>query len=92
MATVTAEHLHEKLTKELQATFVQASDLSDGCGQKFSVIIVSPVFEGKSLLERQRAVNTCLAEEMSQIHALQMKTWTISQYEQKKAAQESQEN
>jgi hypothetical protein len=34
-------------------------------------------------LERQRSVNDCLKEEMTRIHALQMKTWTRAQYEQK---------
>lgn len=38
---------------------------------------------GQGLLERQRRVNECLQEEMTRIHALQMKTWTPAQYEQK---------
>jgi stress-induced morphogen len=38
---------------------------------------------GQSLLERQRRVNECLKEEMTRIHALQMKTWTPAQYAQK---------
>lgn len=29
-------------------------DESDGCGAKFSVTIVSTIFEGKSLLQRHR--------------------------------------
>lgn len=29
-------------------------DESDGCGAKFSVTIVSSIFEGKSLLQRHR--------------------------------------
>jgi stress-induced morphogen len=62
---------------------VEAVDLSDGCGSKFSVIVVHDGFEGKCLLDRQRSVNDCLKEEMKQIHALQMKTWTRVQYEQK---------
>ncbi|GLD96793.1 hypothetical protein PINS_up005476 [Pythium insidiosum] len=71
------------MAQELGATFVEAVDLSDGCGQKFSVIVVHDGFEGLSLLDRQRRVNECLKEEMTRIHALQMKTWTASQYEQK---------
>lgn len=38
---------------------------------------------GQSLLERQRRVNDVLKVEMTRIHALQMKTWTRAQYEQK---------
>ena len=41
---------------------------------------------GVALLARQRAVNECLAEEMPNIHAFTMKTWTPSQYEKKKAS------
>jgi stress-induced morphogen len=37
----------------------------------FSVVVVSPVFAGKSRLERHRMVNEVLAEELSgKVHAL----------------------
>lgn len=32
-------------------------DQSDGCGAKFSVVIVSDVFDGKPLLQRHRYNN-----------------------------------
>ena len=41
---------------------------------------------GVGLLARQRSVNECLSEEMPNIHAFTMKTWTPSQYEKKKAS------
>ncbi|KAJ7300249.1 hypothetical protein O6H91_Y027300 [Diphasiastrum complanatum] len=40
------------------------------CGASFDVEIASANFEGKRLLERHRLVNTALAEELKQIHAL----------------------
>jgi len=45
---------------------------SPGTGEShFSVVVVSPVFAGKSRLERHRMVNSALAEELSgKIHAL----------------------
>ncbi len=45
---------------------------SPGTGEShFSVVVVSPVFAGKSRLERHRMVNEVLAEELSgKIHAL----------------------
>jgi stress-induced morphogen len=45
---------------------------SPGTGEShFSVVVVSPVFAGKSRLERHRMVNAALAEELSgKIHAL----------------------
>ena len=45
---------------------------SPGTGEShFSVLVVSPVFAGKSRLERHRMVNEVLADELSgKIHAL----------------------
>jgi BolA family transcriptional regulator, general stress-responsive regulator len=45
---------------------------SPGTGEShFSVVVVSPVFAGKSRLERHRMVNEVLAEELSgKVHAL----------------------
>ncbi|OQR96202.1 hypothetical protein ACHHYP_16540 [Achlya hypogyna] len=84
---VTPAEISQKLESALQVTYVQVEDNSDGCGTKFSIIVVSPLFEGMGLLQRQRAVNDALKEEMSSIHALQMKTWTPAQFEQKKSQQ-----
>ncbi|KAF6163649.1 hypothetical protein GIB67_036109 [Kingdonia uniflora] len=52
---------------------VEIIDTSGGCGASFAVEIVSDQFEGKRLLERHRMVNTALAEEMKDIHALSIK-------------------
>jgi len=45
---------------------------SPGTGEShFSVVVVSPVFAGKSRLERHRMVNSALAEELAgPVHAL----------------------
>ncbi|CAI5721035.1 unnamed protein product [Hyaloperonospora brassicae] len=83
MDVVTPAQLEAKIRQDIGATLVEAVDLSDGCGSKFSLVVVHEGFEGQSLLERQRRVNDCLKEEMTRIHALQMKTWTPVQYEQK---------
>ncbi|KAG3110126.1 hypothetical protein PI124_g12065 [Phytophthora idaei] len=80
---VTPTQLETKIRREIGAALVEAVDLSDGCGSKFSLVVVHEGFKGQSLLERQRRVNDCLKEEMTHIHALQMKTWTPAQYEQK---------
>ncbi|CAK4142614.1 unnamed protein product [Aphanomyces euteiches] len=82
---VTSNDLSKKLEEAFNATYVQVEDNSDGCGNKFSVIVVSAAFEGQGLLQRQRAVNEVLRDEMATIHALQMKTWTPAQFEQKKS-------
>ena len=48
------------------------------------VFIASAKFEGVPLLERHRMVNDALREEMKQIHALSLKTWTPEQWQQRK--------
>mmetsp|Transcript_41644 Transcript_41644/g.105017 ORF Transcript_41644/g.105017 Transcript_41644/m.105017 type:complete len:119 (-) Transcript_41644:633-989(-) len=58
---------------------------SCGCGLKFVLLIVSDKFDGKGLLDRQRWVNEVLQEEMKQIHALSMNTWTPKQWAAKQA-------
>lgn len=52
--------LQAKLVQRLQAEFVSAVDLSDGCGSKFQCVIISTMFEGKPLLVRPcRGVPSC---------------------------------
>nr|CAH7712321.1 unnamed protein product [Callosobruchus chinensis] len=50
--TYTEDHIKNKLHKELEATHVEVVDESDGCGGKFSCVIVSEKFRGKPLLQR----------------------------------------
>lgn len=81
-----AQYLVDKIKKELEAEHVDVEDLSNcGCGMKFDAVIVSPKFEGKPLLQRQRLVNQTLAEEMKQIHAFTMRTFTPSQWKETKS-------
>jgi stress-induced morphogen len=86
---MSATIVEAKLREEFEPSFLTVEDLSDGCGAKISCVIVSAKFEGLALLARHRAVNTCLAKEMETIHALQMKTWTATQYEKKRARMEA---
>jgi acid stress-induced BolA-like protein IbaG/YrbA len=48
----------------------------DGCN--CSAVVISPIFEGLSLLQRQRAVLTVVSEEIKsgELHALSVKTYT----------------
>ncbi|XP_029462905.1 bolA-like protein 2 isoform X2 [Rhinatrema bivittatum] len=50
------------------------------CATSFKVLVVSPRFEGKPLLQRHRLVNSCLAEELKEIHAFEQKTLTPEQW------------
>lgn len=83
---ITAEHIRDKLTKELAAVHVDVEDTSPNrCAASYKVLIVSAQFEGKPLLQRHRMVNTCLAEELKEIHAFEQKTLTPEQWEKQKS-------
>ncbi|XP_015176736.1 PREDICTED: protein BOLA2-like isoform X2 [Polistes dominula] len=76
----TQEYIQDKLTKKLNASHVEVTDDSDGCGSKFTVIIVSDEFEGKTLLQQHRLVHSILEEELKIIHAFSVKTFTSEQW------------
>lgn len=80
---ITPAQIESKLRATLEATHVEATDLSDGCGAKFEIVTVSKQFEGKGLLQRHRAVNTALASELENIHAITLKCLTPQQWEGK---------
>ncbi|XP_073845833.1 bolA-like protein 2 [Musca autumnalis] len=88
MSKYTAKYLEEKLAKELEAKYVHAVDESDGCGGKFSVVIVSEKFKGLKMLQKHRMVNNVLAEELKEIHAFSQKSYTPEEWE--KVQQEKQ--
>ncbi|XP_075035071.1 bolA-like protein 2 [Mixophyes fleayi] len=80
--SLNAETLKEKLRRELQADHVEVEDTSPNhCSTSFKVLIVSPQFDGKPLLQRHRLVNSCLSEELKIIHAFEQKTLTPAQWE-----------
>jgi stress-induced morphogen len=55
-----------------------------GSESHFSVVVVSQQFDGLSILERHRAVNATLADELADgggVHALAIKAKTMEQFE-----------
>uniref|UniRef100_A0A3Q3KMJ1 BolA family member 2B n=1 Tax=Mastacembelus armatus TaxID=205130 RepID=A0A3Q3KMJ1_9TELE len=83
---VTSDHIRDRLIQELGAVHVVVEDTSPNrCAASFKVLVVSPQFEGKPLLQRHRMVNTCLAEELKEIHAFEQKTLTPEQWEKQKS-------
>eukprot|EP01018_Ginkgo_biloba_P012804 Gb_08186 [translate_table: standard] len=85
---VTKETVEATLTSKLQPTYLNVVDTSGGCGASFSIEIVSAQFEGKRLLERHRMVNSALAEELKEIHALSIKKAITPQQFQEQQVQE----
>uniref|UniRef100_A0A3B3D4V5 BolA family member 2 n=1 Tax=Oryzias melastigma TaxID=30732 RepID=A0A3B3D4V5_ORYME len=52
---ITADHIKNKLMKELSAAHVDVEDTSPNrCATSFKVLVVSSQFEGKPLLQRHR--------------------------------------
>ena len=49
------------------------------------MIVVAVEFTELKLLERQQKVNEILAEEIAQVHAFELKTWTPDVWEKKKS-------
>ncbi|KFY08180.1 hypothetical protein V492_06467 [Pseudogymnoascus sp. VKM F-4246] len=78
---VTVAGLKATLTEKIGATHVEIEDMSGGCGQAFSAIIVSPEFAKKTTLARHRLVNTALKAEIAAIHAWTPKCYTPEQWE-----------
>ncbi|XP_006886586.1 PREDICTED: bolA-like protein 2-like [Elephantulus edwardii] len=79
---LSADFLWEKLQRELEVEHVEVEveDKTLNCwASSFRVLVVSPKFEGKPLLQRHRLVNSCLAEELPHIHAFEQKTLTLEQ-------------
>jgi acid stress-induced BolA-like protein IbaG/YrbA len=71
---MTIEEIQQKLEAGIEDS--QVTMKGDGCN--CSTIVVSPIFEGMSLLQRQRAVLAVVSEEIKsgELHALTVKTYT----------------
>lgn len=58
-------------------------DTSDGCGSKFHIFVSSKQFDGVSLIDRHRLVQSALSQYMNDIHAVEIKAWTEKQWNEK---------
>eukprot|EP00002_Diphylleia_rotans_P005221 TRINITY_DN14333_c0_g1_i1.p1 TRINITY_DN14333_c0_g1~~TRINITY_DN14333_c0_g1_i1.p1 ORF type:complete len:148 (-),score=29.96 TRINITY_DN14333_c0_g1_i1:185-628(-) len=80
-----------QILNKLRATFpdahVDVADVSGGCGASFSILVVSPEFEAKSKLQRQRLVNAAVSEFMEGIHAIQQYTLSPDEWKARLDAQ-----
>ncbi|KAL1241541.1 Protein BOLA2 [Trichinella spiralis] len=72
--------IEDKLNSALQPIHMVVNDVSDGCGLKYNLLIVSETFKDKSILDCHRLVQTILREEMPIIHALSISTFTPDQW------------
>ncbi len=88
-----SEQIRNLLKQKLGAVTVDVDDQSDrhrghaGAmkgGGHYSVMVVSDLFKGKSLIERHRQVYDALSELDSEIHALAIKAYTVEETEKHK--------
>ena len=91
--------VRDKLGRSGEAVHICVSDVSDGHthqgfidgralskdGLELLVFVVDDCFEGMKTLERHRHINNLLWEELeaNQIHSLQIKAYTVKQWEAK---------
>ncbi|KAF5335823.1 hypothetical protein D9611_009652 [Ephemerocybe angulata] len=77
-----AASLEAAIKAAIPVEHLEIKDDSDGCGDKYSVLIVSEIFAGKSTLARHRLVNELLKDYIARIHAFSQKTLTPQQYQE----------
>ena len=68
-----AEEIQTALSKALPDSEVTVQDMTGG-GDHFEVIVVSPAFRGKMLIEQHQMVHGALEALKDKIHALKIKT------------------
>ena len=78
--------IHKSLVDNLQPTHLEVTDFSHehsagaDAESHFTVVIASPIFEGKRLVMRHRQIYSALSAEMnSGLHALQIHAYTESE-------------
>lgn len=86
---VQPDALEEKIRSKIQnCAFVKVTDLSDGCGSKFDITVVSSEFMGKAIIAQHRLVNKAIEEERKHIHAITLKTKTPESWQQENEPEE----
>ena len=77
---MTADELRSLLAAGLPCDHLEV----EGDGRHWFAVIVSPVFEGKRLIQRHQLVYAALGERIQtdEVHALSMKTMTPAEWAQ----------
>ena len=79
---ISPQEIIDTLAQALPVSLIETQDLTGG-GDHWQLIIVSPAFEGKGLIDQHRMVNEALREPLAdqRIHALSLKTFSPAQWE-----------
>ncbi|WP_417685239.1 BolA/IbaG family iron-sulfur metabolism protein [Pseudidiomarina gelatinasegens] len=93
--TALEQHIHEKITRHFAPAHLEVINESDLHGtpsddSHFKVVLVCKDFDGMRLLQRHRAVNKVLAEELAgPVHALALHVYSVQEWQQLHAVPES---
>ncbi|MCY4041732.1 MAG: BolA family transcriptional regulator [Gammaproteobacteria bacterium] len=89
----TQERIERHLEREFAPSYLDVEDESAGhrggagAESHFRVVLVSDAFEGLPLIKRHRAVNACLADELTAgVHALALHTYTQQEWQDRAAS------
>jgi stress-induced morphogen len=79
MDTTDIERLIEDAIEDAEATVASSRHEEDE--EHFAALVVSPAFEGKSLVQQHQMVYDALGDAMTtDIHAMEIKTYTPEEY------------
>ncbi|WP_417665614.1 BolA/IbaG family iron-sulfur metabolism protein [Pseudidiomarina sp.] len=93
--TALEQHIHEKITRHFAPAHLEVINESHLHGTSsddshFKVVLVCKDFDGMRLLQRHRAVNKVLAEELAgPVHALALHVYSEQEWQQLHAVPES---
>ena len=75
------DQVKELIIKGIPGSTVEVADTKKS-GDHFSAIVISDLFEGLSLIEQHQMVYKSLGKLLTnEVHALQLKTYTVSKWE-----------
>lgn len=90
------QKITDKLEQQFSPSYLQVINESSnhnvpaGSESHFKVVIATQEFQGKRLLQRHRAINACLSEELANdIHALALHTYTPEEWQETQQAPSS---
>ncbi|XP_041375553.1 bolA-like protein 3 [Gigantopelta aegis] len=73
--TPAEKQIHNTLkTKFPGATTINVEDISGGCGAMYQISVEAKEFKGKRTVQQHLLVNEALADEIKDMHGLQIKT------------------
>jgi acid stress-induced BolA-like protein IbaG/YrbA len=73
--------IQKKIEEKLKGSQAQVKDLT-GTADHYQVVVISPEFEGKSMIDQHRLVKSVFEKDIAsgEVHALSLKTFTPNEW------------